>query len=88
MLLLVLLQLLDSLFNFAYLTLILLALALEFCQDLFVLRFKLLNTILHTLYVQFKLLLDPNMLSNVCLQVLNQLLVHFGARRHRIRRVQ
>ena len=83
----VLFELLDCLLYFSQLSLVLLALALELGDKLLVLRLQLFNPVLHALDVQFKLLLNPDMLSDVCLQILDQLFVELGARRHGIRRV-
>ena len=83
----VLFELFDCLLYFSQLSLVLLALALELGHKLLVLRLQLFNSVLYALDVQFKLLLDPDMLSDVSLQILDQLLVELGARRHGIRRV-
>ena len=61
--------------------------ALELGHKLLIFLLELLNPIFHAFDVQFKLLLDPDMLSDVGLQILDQLLVELGARRHGIRRI-
>lgn len=53
-------------------------LPMAFHEKLLVLRFQLVKTTLDSLNVQLELLLNPDVLSYICLKTLDELLVDLG----------